>query len=237
MVAPVGAKTPEEPSGGSTTAAGSAAGDASEEQEGQGGEKSPVKKAKVLVLGHSFIFWALKWAQGTDPGTQLGLGRWATIEWLGRRGMRRVQLLPMLREYLEQNPALDILLFHFGGNDLVSQLGISLAWQNEQDLCVVLSWCPRAVILWSDITQRRVWQGACKQNKVDRARRGVNAAMVRFLAAKGGGCILHDDMLYSQPALYRGDGVHLSTSGMRFFLDDIRLGLATAILGLWGVGR
>ncbi|XP_053155172.1 uncharacterized protein LOC128346197 [Hemicordylus capensis] len=186
MVAPASSKTPERPSAGiaasgetpegssgsSAAAAGSAVVDASGEQAGQGGTKPPGRRAKILVLGHSFIFWALKWAQGTDPGTQLGLGHWATIEWRERRGMRRAQLLPMLREYLEQNPAPDILLFHFGRNDLVSQSGISLARQTEQDLAVVLSWCPGAVVLWSDITQRRVWRGALKQNKVDRARRG-----------------------------------------------------------------
>ncbi|XP_053108617.1 uncharacterized protein LOC128326201 isoform X3 [Hemicordylus capensis] len=200
------------------------------------GPRAAGQRARVLILGHSFIFWARKWAQSADPGTQLGLGRWATVEWLGRRGMRRAQFLPMLHEFLEGNPVPDVLLLHFGGNDLVDQSGISLSRQIAQDLVVALSWCPGLVVIWSDITQRRVWRGAVKQNKVDRARRGVNAAMARFIASKGGGCIPHNDIAFSLPQLFRGDGVHLSPLGMRYFLDDLRLGLATVLLGLWGGG-
>ncbi|XP_053098834.1 uncharacterized protein LOC128322115 [Hemicordylus capensis] len=174
------------------------------------GPRAARQRARVLILGHSFIFWAHKWAQDADPGTQLGLGRWAMVEWLGQWGMRRAQFLPMLREFLEGNPAPDVLLLHFGGNNLVNQSGISLSRQIVQDLAVVLSWCPGLVVIWSDITQRRVWRGAVKQNKVDRARRGVNAAVACFIAAGGGGCIPHNDIIFSLPQLFRGDSVHLS---------------------------
>ncbi|XP_053121361.1 uncharacterized protein LOC128331678 [Hemicordylus capensis] len=118
------------------------------------GPRAARQRARVLILGHSFIFWAHKWAQGADPGTQLGLWRWATVQWLGWRGMRRAQFLLMHREYLEGNPAPDVLLLHFGGNDLVNQSGVSLSRPLVQDLAVVLSWCPGLVVIWSDITQR-----------------------------------------------------------------------------------
>ncbi|XP_053114247.1 uncharacterized protein LOC128328362 isoform X3 [Hemicordylus capensis] len=227
----------EEPAGITTQPADSGPGDGRDDNGPQSaGPRAAGQRARVLILGHSFIFWARKWAQSAHPGTQLGLGRWATVEWLGRRGMRRAQFLPMLHEFLEGNPVPDVLLLHFGGNDLVDQSGISLSRQIAQDLVVALSWCPGLVVIWSDITQRRVWRGAVKQNKVDRARRGVNAAMARFIASKGGGCIPHNDIAFSLPQLFRGDGVHLSPLGMRYFLDDLRLGLATVLLGLWGGG-
>ncbi|XP_053109227.1 uncharacterized protein LOC128326441 isoform X2 [Hemicordylus capensis] len=227
----------EEPAGITTQPADSGPGDGRDDNGPQSaGPRAAGQRARVLILGHSFIFWARKWAQSADPGTQLGLGRWATVEWLGWRGMRRAQFLPMLHEFLEGNPVPDVLLLHFGGNDLVDQSGISLSRQIAQDLVVALSWCPGLVVIWSDITQRRVWRGAVKQNKVDRARRGVNAAMARFIASKGGGCIPHNDIAFSLPQLFRGDGVHLSPLGMRYFLDDLRLGLATVLLGLWGGG-
>ncbi|XP_053158534.1 uncharacterized protein LOC128347628 [Hemicordylus capensis] len=89
------------------------------------GPQAAKGRARVLILGYSFIFWALKWAQGAEPGTQMGLGRWATVDWHGRRGMWRAKLLPMLHEFLKENPAPDILLLPFEGLLCLTVLGMT----------------------------------------------------------------------------------------------------------------
>ncbi|XP_053161280.1 uncharacterized protein LOC128349267 [Hemicordylus capensis] len=134
-------------------------------------------RARVLILGHSIVFWAHKTARVAQPGTQLGLGQWADISWIGRRGMVIAQFLPMLQEFLAANPPPDILVLHLGENDLGSKSGLSIFHSLRKDILLVLEWCPGILILWSAMLQRRVWRGARDPYRVERARRKVNAQM------------------------------------------------------------
>ncbi|XP_053130106.1 uncharacterized proline-rich protein-like [Hemicordylus capensis] len=51
---------------------------------GAGGAAAPVR---VLICGHSLVFWAFKRASSSHWGSQLGLGKQAAVYWLGMRGM------------------------------------------------------------------------------------------------------------------------------------------------------
>ncbi|XP_053113143.1 uncharacterized protein LOC128327873 [Hemicordylus capensis] len=198
------------------------------------GPERRAARARVLILGHSIVFWAHKAARVVQPGTQLGLGQWADISWIGRRGMVIAQFLPMLQEFLAVNPPPDILVLHLGENDLGSKSGLSIFHSLRKDILLVLEWCPGILILWSAMLQRRVWRGARDTYRVERARRKVTAQMARFVAAIGGGPIDHPSILFSEPSLFRGDGVHLSPSGTSSFLRELEQGLAVYLRSWWG---
>ncbi|XP_053098555.1 uncharacterized protein LOC128321972 [Hemicordylus capensis] len=219
---------------GSPIVSGSGGGDA-RPADAQGlGPARRAERARVLILGHSIVFWAHKAARGVQPGTQLGLGQWASISWISRRGMVIAQFLPLFQEFMAAYQPPDILVLHLGENDLASQTGLAIFHSLRKDILQVLRWCPGIAILWSAMLQRRVWRGARDPYGVDRARRKVNAQMARFLGSIGGGFIEHPGIIFSLPCLFRGDGVHLSPSGTRLFLKDLEQGLAAWLRTQWG---
>ncbi|XP_054851801.1 uncharacterized protein LOC129340931 [Eublepharis macularius] len=90
------------------------------------------ERVRILICGHSMIFWAAHQARRSWIGSQLGLSRWATIEWQGRRGLRWAGLLPLLFEGRSAPPP-HILVVHLGGNDLGLMKGVALSWQARDD--------------------------------------------------------------------------------------------------------
>lgn len=54
------------------------------------------KKTRIVISGHSMVFWAAHCAKRSSFRSQLGLGDCAFVEWLGRRGMRWHALLLLL---------------------------------------------------------------------------------------------------------------------------------------------
>ncbi|KAL8202986.1 UNVERIFIED_CONTAM: hypothetical protein K2H54_034715 [Gekko kuhli] len=113
------------------------------------------KRLKVLICGHSYIFWAAHRARRTSVGTQLGLSQWAQVEWLGRRGLQWAGLLRLLFQEWDGPPP-DVLMVHLGGNDLGLIKGKALVLQAGEDLRYIRSCWPGTVVVWSAIVPRRV---------------------------------------------------------------------------------
>lgn len=71
----------------------------------------------ILLIGHSYIFWAAKFAARSSWGQNLGLRASALLHWRGRQEMCRAEFLDVaVREAQGWSP--DVLLVHLGGNDL-----------------------------------------------------------------------------------------------------------------------
>ncbi|XP_054851803.1 uncharacterized protein LOC129340933 [Eublepharis macularius] len=166
-------------------------------------------RCRILICGHSMVFWAAHQAKRTHLGSQLGLSRWAQIEWQGRRGLRWPGLLPLLFEGRSAPPP-HFLVIHLGGNDLGWVKGKALTLQAQADLRFILSRWPGVLIIYSAILPRRVWKEALDHDAVERTRRKANKAMFKALGEGLGVYLPHPQIRDTYADLFRGDGVHLS---------------------------
>ncbi|XP_054826926.1 uncharacterized protein LOC129336105 isoform X1 [Eublepharis macularius] len=191
------------------------------------------EKQRILICGHSMVFWAAHQARRTRIGSQLGLSDWARVEWQGRRGLRWPGLLPLLFGRRSGLPP-HVLVIHLGGNDLGLMQGRALSLQVKQDLQFILRRWPGVLIIWSAMLPRRVWREALHRPAIERARMKANRAIQKALGEGLGIYLPHPRIRATFADLYRGDGVHLSASGNEVFLDDLRQGLRLALSHLWG---
>lgn len=117
-------------------------------------------QARILICSHSIIFWDSKREASSRSGTRAALGTAVHIEWLRRWGMRWNQFLPALTNYLNSNPAPDLLIMHLGENDLCTIKGVKLRFSACHDLATIQGWLPDCIIGWSEFLHWRVWRGA-----------------------------------------------------------------------------
>ncbi|XP_053112967.1 uncharacterized protein LOC128327767 [Hemicordylus capensis] len=199
---------------------------------GAGGAVAPVR---VLICGHSLVFWAFKRTSTSHWGSQLGFGRRASVYWLDMRGMLWDQLLPAIRDHLARFPMPLVLVLHLGENDLGRRTGLSIVQQAASDLLTLRRWMPGVRILWVNWFQRRVWRTALDGCQLEKARRKVSAAIGKLVVAVGGDIIRQPDLAARFPELYHPDGVHLSEVGCDLFLRNIRTELV-ALLDSLGQG-
>ncbi|XP_054850226.1 uncharacterized protein LOC129339666 [Eublepharis macularius] len=199
----------------------------------EGAAPGPLKR-RIVICGHSMVFWAAHQARRTPIGSQLGLSAVATVEWLGRRGLRWPALLPLLFRG-RKGPPPHILVLHLGGNDLGLVQGKALSLQATVDLREISRRWPGVLIFWSEMLQRRVWREASDPRAIEGARRKANRAMKKPLGEGLGIYLPHPRIKAEFAHLYRDDGVHLSPEGNEIFLDDLRQGLRLALSHLWGV--
>ncbi|XP_078241896.1 uncharacterized protein LOC144586845 [Pogona vitticeps] len=188
----------------------------------RGGEM-PEARWNVMMVGHSFIYWAARYAAASRWGSDLGLGAQASITWRGIRGMRWIQF-GRLTAFGRSPP--DILVVHLGGNDLPQVSGKALILDIVRDLDRLHALYPRIRIVWSTIIPRLNWRGAINVDRVNNARRLVNKEVCRSVCNRGFGSVIgHRRILTSKLEYFRKDGVHLSEAGLDIFLDDLRGGL------------
>ena len=184
-----------------------------------------------MIVGHSYVFWAARYAASSRWGSNLGLGALASISWKGMRGMQWVQF-GRLTAFGSTPP--DILVVHLGGNDLPRLPGKALILDILRDLRRLHMLYPAMRIVWSTIIPRLTWRGAGNMDKVNKARRQVNKEICRGVSKGGlGSVVSHHRIHISNVEYFHEDGVHLSEAGLDIFLDDVRGGLLLE-LGLSG---
>ncbi|XP_061440306.1 uncharacterized protein LOC133364152 isoform X2 [Rhineura floridana] len=181
-----------------------------------------MEQTQILICGHSMIFWAARRAVKSSMGLQLGLSRWATVQWLGRRGMRWEGLLPALFQQGLVRTILQVLVIHLSGNDLGLVKGKALSVQACKDMQAIRQHWPWVRLLWSDLLPRRVWRDVWDPVGIDRARKKVNRQIRLALLGHGGLVIPHPQIQPQKGELYRADGVHLSDAGNDLFLGDLQ---------------
>ncbi|XP_062994184.1 uncharacterized protein LOC134406607 [Elgaria multicarinata webbii] len=185
---------------------------------------------RVVICGHSMVFWAGRRAATSSFGTQLGFSQLANIQWLGRCGMRWERLLPTLFQAAASPP--QVLIIHLGGNDLGLLKGKALILQAIADFKIIRQRWPGVVIIWSCILPRFAWRSG-EIKPMERACRRVNGEIFRDLIKHGDVSIMHPAITLARRELYRQDGVHLSDIGNDLFLYDLQRGLQ-GVLGRWG---
>uniref|UniRef100_A0ABM5FH18 SGNH hydrolase-type esterase domain-containing protein n=1 Tax=Pogona vitticeps TaxID=103695 RepID=A0ABM5FH18_9SAUR len=205
-----------------------------EEQDGPstsyGGSSASTRK-HILIIGHSYVYWAERYAAASHWGSNLGLGARATITWKGLRGMQWGQLG---RATAFGHCPPDLLLIHLGGNDLPRLPGKALILDILRDLKRLKTTYPTMRIIWSTIIPRIAWRGSVRTAAVNRARRGVNREVCRGVCNGIGSVIGHHNIQAGGLQMFRSDGVHLSDEGLEVFLEDVRGGLLAELTGLCG---
>ncbi|XP_061490951.1 uncharacterized protein LOC133388738 isoform X2 [Rhineura floridana] len=172
--------------------------------------------------GHSMVFWAARRAAKLSMGSQLGLSRWAAVQWLGRRGMHWEGLLPALfRQGLVQTIP-QVLVIHLGGNDLGLMKGKALIIQASKDMQAIRQRWPWVRLMWSDLLPRKVWCDVWDLAGVDRVRKKVNRQIRLALLGQGGLVIPHPQIQQQKGELYRADGIHCQTQVTTYFWETCR---------------
>lgn len=184
----------------------------------------------IWVVGHSFVHWGGKRAGVRPNGRQLGLSRSeAQVRWLGVRGLRWSRLLPVVQYYASLDRAPDILVVHAGGNDLGSRSSRELLRDIKLDFLRLWSSYPGLLIVWSDITARRVWRNARSPQGLNRARAKLNKAVGKFVARNGGFAVRHRELEEVDVALLEDDGVHPTGIGYDIWALGLRGGVERAL--------
>ncbi|XP_054853947.1 5-hydroxytryptamine receptor 3A-like [Eublepharis macularius] len=130
----------------------------------------------------------------------------------------------LVRQARREGPP-DALIIQLGENDLGRREGPELQRAMCADLDYLRGLFPRTFLLWSDLLQRCCWRFARNPEKVDGIRQRVARAMGRYISSAGGLLIPHPDISFRLEALFRPDGVHLSSWGHDIWLQDLRDGL------------
>lgn len=144
---------------------------------------------KVLVIGHSIIYWAGVYAESSGWGPDLGLGGQLQIKWAGWQGMKWTSLLSTLWKEVLLWGHPHTVIIQMGENDLLESKGVVLSRTIMRDLETVHWKLPESLLFRSCLLECRVWRGALDPAKVDLGRRRACKAVVRFLNSMGR---LHD---------------------------------------------
>ena len=180
------------------------------------------RRTTALIVGHSIVFWAGKYATNSGWGPNLGLDDNVHIHWSGHRGLRWPALIRTVAVAVHQIGIPSLLIVQLGENDLPRSTGRNLWQAIVGDLDSLRQHFPDTHLVWSCLLERQHWRGAVSPEKVDLARRKVCKAASRFIISVGGAVVRHPDISHKIPALYRTDGVHLSDWGMDLWLHGIR---------------
>eukprot|EP00079_Xenopus_tropicalis_P019423 XP_012809050.1 PREDICTED: uncharacterized protein LOC105945479 isoform X3 [Xenopus tropicalis] len=173
----------------------------------------------ILIIGHSFIFWASRHA----AGKQLVLPEeHMRIAGQGWRGMKWEQLRGRLSRTMLNFSFIHLIIVHAGGNDLTSIKTPALIEKMRKDLEEVIADSRVGGVAWSDIIQRGDWRGAISPQGIEKSRKKVNQAMHKLMCSSGNGVIKHNNIKHRQTQLFRKDKVHLSEEGLDLFWENIR---------------
>ncbi|XP_004910606.2 uncharacterized protein LOC101731247 [Xenopus tropicalis] len=203
---------------------------------GQAGASGPLQESNTLqeleqrivvfILGHSFIYAAQRRALDRSYGINLGFNKEEVIiHWMGIRGARWSDLIPILSQMLSKHGAPNLVLIHLGGNDLGKFKAIELIRAIRKDLALAHFHLPGILFLWSEMVSRRVWTLTKEKKPLERCRKKVNFAIAKFMKSLNMLSYRHIDLEGGGDGLYGMDNVHLSKIGY----DIFNMGLQNAI--------
>ncbi|XP_075039044.1 uncharacterized protein LOC142099473 isoform X3 [Mixophyes fleayi] len=203
-------------------------------QEAQGADGFSVKKTRIWVVGHSFIFWAAKhriaerWSGFTHP---------VDIRWLGKRGMVWAALIPTLGEEIEVHGTPDIVVIHLGGNDVGKGKSLDLIINIREDLAQIHARWPSMKVCWSNIIPRLSWRSSIPPATLIKVVKKINGYARQNIRGTQGVVISHPGLTVDKRHLFRADGVHLSPVGTVLFIERIFSELKGLVFSLGGGPR
>ncbi|OCT67472.1 hypothetical protein XELAEV_18038770mg [Xenopus laevis] len=188
------------------------------------------KTIAVFIIGHSYIYRAVRRAAKQEYGTNLNLNKQQVkVTWLGLRGAIWHDLLAMLSQMISRWGQPDIVLIHLGGNDIGKEKTIEIIRFIRRDLAQLHFSFPEVLFVWSEIVSRITWFQSPETKALDRCHKKINSAIAKFAKWLNVFTYRHTDLELTGSGLYRDDGVHLSDIGLDIFNNGLRNAIELAI--------
>lgn len=130
------------------------------------------------------------------------------------------QLMPFIDEVRQTGLSPQVMVIHWGENDLGSRTAVSLLLEILQDLQASHQYFLGSHLVW---LPRRVWRGIHCPVRTDNAQRWISNVVGWSVIAGGGSVISYPKTKVSLLHLftYRTDGVHLSLARTELVLADL----------------
>ncbi|XP_041423511.1 uncharacterized protein LOC121395057 [Xenopus laevis] len=188
------------------------------------------KTIAVFIIGHSYIYRAVRRAAKQEYGTNLNLDKQQVkVTWLGLRGAIWHNLLAMLSQMISRWGQPDIVLIHLGGNDIGKEKTIEIIRFIRRDLAQLHFSFPKVLFVWSEMVSRIIWFQSPETKALDRCRKKINSAIAKFAKGLNVFTYRHTDLELTGSGLYRDDSVHLSDIGLDIFNNGLRNAIELAI--------
>ena len=113
----------------------------------------------------------------------------------------------------------DVVIIHVGSNDLGDTPWRTLRQQLRDGFKAVFDTQPRTRLVWSDIIPRRKYRQGCSYRAMEHMRKKLNRYASALCVHSDGGFISHP-IKCGDEALFREDGVHLSSKGTDILLES-----------------
>lgn len=176
------------------------------------------RRPAVWIVGDSYIRRASERAR-VSIGKNLDLP--VDITWFGVGGLRWGSFVSRLDSLLRSRPAPDVLVVHVGGNDLGKVKGTRLASMMKWNLGQVHENYPNLKLVFSCITERRVWRCG-RPYQLNHQRAFLNNVMSAFMGSLGGVSIRHPEIKHNWEGMFLADGVHLTDIGHDIFNRNLQ---------------
>ena len=150
------------------------------------------------------------------------LGCTPPVFWNGLGGARYGDITKLLSDLKVQRPRPPaMLIVHVGTNELVVTDFFSI----RQRIAIFMHECreayPEAKLVWSDILPRACYFGTTDPSKIEMKRRKANKWARSYGRRIGVSVLNHPQFAWSNFALFRYDGVHLSSTGNTLFQANL----------------
>jgi len=146
----------------------------------------------------------------------------ADLWWQGFGGLTLRRTSLRLQTLLRVRDPPKFLFLHVGGNDLGRTKIKQLSKCADELFEFIKVNMPDTVVIWSEILPRDWGPG----NKgLEEARKRINTYIVKIVKRTGGFYLRHINLMPFGSPMYDTDGVHLSLSGCKTLIANIRFGL------------
>lgn len=139
----------------------------------------------------------------------------------------------MLYSKLATKAAPRYIIFHVGGNDIISCNLKTFTGLIRKDVDELAAFVPKTTLIWSDILPRRNWGEGIELYEIKRLeikRKRINRLVRKQVPVWGGKFIAQPEITHSNRSLYFNDEIHLSDWGNYIFINVLQGGLEKFIL-------
>ncbi|KAM4709190.1 uncharacterized protein O3C94_019165 [Discoglossus pictus] len=197
----------------------------------------PGQTRHMLIIGHSYIYWACRFASATVNGLQLGVPQdQLEVRWLGFKGMLWSQVGEQVVNYATRYGPPALLLIHAGGNDLGLTPIRRLIRNMQRDIRHWLYLYPSTFLIWSEMIKRRFWKDEKNPGRIDNARVKVNKLIASLMRKLGFISLRHHKFDGADAdCLFTAGGMNLNDDGLKLLMLTFEEGLQKA-MALMGAG-
>ncbi|XP_063426546.1 uncharacterized protein LOC134710223 isoform X3 [Mytilus trossulus] len=187
---------------------------------------------EIWIIGSSIICSARDHSENRPSGSNLGLlkNNNCFLRWAGKSGMKWDDVVGTVNSIINLcNKIPHALILHCGGNDIGNVPCGALLYHVKFTIAILSRMLPNCSLIWSSILPRRSWRYSSDDHAMEVTRKRINRGVRSYILKHGGYVIKYPDFDDCHPALYSGDGVHLSFIGNDIFLNQIQSALETFI--------